>query len=264
MAPAQKPKQEKYRQENHKQENHKQEKAYKLLAIQQGLSFKEAKRYCDRGMVYIGNTKLKIARSLLPIQTKFRLLNDVKTTLIYEDSDLIVLNKPPFLSAHECLKPYPNGTLLHRLDKPTSGLLLLGKNEPFRQKVIEEFRQQRVYKAYEAIVFGIVNSEERIDAPLLSQRKNNRVTTKVSAQGKSAITHIKPLEVVGKKSKLEVVIETGRTHQIRVHLAHIGYPIVGDELYAPPSKAKRLLLHAKVIKLLDYTFTQPAGEDFVI
>jgi RluA family pseudouridine synthase len=234
----------------------KEDKVYKLLALQEKISNQEAKKYCDRGLVYIENKKVKIARAVVPANTKFKIQEVAKLELIYEDDNLIVLNKPPFLTSDDCLKKYKKAQLLHRLDKETSGILLLAKNEEFRQKVIQEFKNNRVYKEYVAIVFGVVNDEETISEPLFSEKnkKTNQIRTKVSKNGKSAITHIEPIEIIGKKTKLSVVIETGRTHQIRVHLAHIGHPVVGDEIYGGSSRARRLMLHAKKVGFLDYNF----------
>jgi len=242
----------------------KQDKAYKLLALQENISNQEAKKYCDMGIVYIENRKVKIARAVVPLNTKFNIQKIQKLTKVFEDDDLIVLNKPPFTTSDECAKKYPKSKLLHRLDKETSGILLLAKNEDFRQKVITQFREKKVYKEYVAIVFGIVNEEQEINEPLLSikNKKTNQILTSVSKlKGKSALTTIKPLEIIGKKTKLKVVIQTGRTHQIRVHLAHIGFPVVGDELYGSKSRAKRLMLHAKKVEFLKYKFNIDEEQD---
>ena len=238
------------------------EKAYKLLAAQYDISNQKAKKLCDQGVVYAGNDKIKIARAMLSENTKLNVLQIQEPIIIFEDENIIAINKPPFMNSEDCLKKVKGAELIHRLDKETSGVLLFSKTETFLKQAIMEFKSRRVYKEYRAIVFGVMQEEQTIDMPLLSIKRNNQITTSVSPKGRDAITIIEPIEIIGKKTKLKVVIKTGRSHQIRVHLAHIGYPVVGDEQYGNISKARRVMLHAYKIKLLGYEFEAEAGETF--
>jgi 23S rRNA-/tRNA-specific pseudouridylate synthase len=150
--------------------------------------------------------------------------------------------------------------LLHRLDKDTSGVLILVKNEEFRLKAIEEFKKHRVYKEYEAIVYGHLYEETKIDAPI-STEKGKKAKSKIDKFGQSALTLVEPIAIAGKKTHVKVVIETGRTHQIRLHLAHINHPILGDTMYGG-KVSPRMMLHAKRIKLFDYNFIASVPVDF--
>lgn len=230
----------------------KKEKAYKLLAAQEKISHKKAKELIDRGVVYAEGRKIIVARGEIKIGTKFKIEKPAKAKVLFEDDNLIALDKPAFLTSEEIAKDFKQAKLLHRLDQQTSGLLLLAKNEEFRQKAIREFRKENVYKEYIAWIDGIVAEEMTIDKPILSI-KGERAISKISKDGKPATTYIEPLMVVGHKSKVKVVIKSGRTHQIRVHLKSVGHPIIGDILYGGKS-AKRIMLHARKIELLGYSF----------
>jgi len=242
----------------------KKEKAYKLLAIQLGFSNSKAKELIDRGIVYAGNKKIIIARGQLPIDTKFRILKLQNVEIIHEDSEVIALNKPPFLTSDEVANKFKGAKLLHRLDRETSGVLLFSKTKSFEQKAFESFKSQDVYKLYTCWVDGIVSESITIKKPLKTIKQNGRAYSKVDKKGKDAITHIEPIMISGKRSKLKVVIKTGRTHQIRVHLKSIGCPIIGDRQYGVISaKTNRMLLHALELKILGYDFKakEPKGFD---
>ena len=151
--------------------------------------------------------------------------------------------------------------LLHRLDRDTSGVLLFGKDEAFITKAIRAFKNREVIKEYVAWVDGVFYEEMVIDEPIHTIKKGKAFSMIDSLRGKKAITIVKPQEVQGKKSEVDIEIKTGRTHQIRVHLSHIGYPIIGDEMYGSPTKSKRILLHAKKVKLLGYEFEAKEPND---
>lgn len=240
------------------------QKAYKLLSLQENLSHNEAKNLIDRGLVSINGKKLQIARALLSPQTKFHIQTPSRVTEIFRDSQILALAKPAFLTSEEIAKSYPEWVLLHRLDKETSGILLLVKDQSaFHLKAKEAFKQMQVKKHYLAIVEGIIEEECEITAPLLIKKgRFAKVTIGKNGEGQTAITHLRPLEISGKKTKLEIEIKTGKTHQIRVHLAHIKHPIVGDTLYgAKPSS--RILLHAQSIALLGYDLMCPPPKEFI-
>jgi len=122
------------------------EKAYKILAMQTGVSNSAAKSMIDRGLVYVGNKKVMIARGDLDAKTIFRIEKIEKIKPIFENDDIIVVDKPAFLNSDEVERQFKPAVLLHRLDRETSGVLMLVKNEEFREKAIKEFKQDRVYK----------------------------------------------------------------------------------------------------------------------
>lgn len=236
------------------------EKASKLLADQLGISTGKAKDMIDRGLVYSHGKKLTIARALMPRDTVFKVEQIEKVQMILADDNLLVLNKPAFVNSEELELRY-GYPLLHRLDRETSGVLMLVKNEEFRQKAINEFRNQRVYKEYLAVVDGIIPEGGVIDMPL-KITKGSKASAVIDKKGEKAVTEYEPIAVMGKKTKLKIVIKTGRTHQIRAHLKHLGNPIAGDKAYGG-SDGKRVMLHSYKIKLLQYDFTAEEPKEFV-
>ncbi|NOX15523.1 MAG: RluA family pseudouridine synthase, partial [Epsilonproteobacteria bacterium] len=237
------------------------EKAYKLLAMQENISNRSAKDLIDRGVVFSKGRRVSVARGELDADSKFRVEKISKIKVIFEDKNIIAIDKPATLTSDEVEKKF-NAKLLHRLDKGTSGVVLLYKDEEFQKKAIEEFKHKKVYKEYVAIVSGKIAEPFSIEEPIITIKKGNNFFSKISKIGKNAISHIEPLMIEGKKSKIKVVIETGRTHQIRVHLKSSGFPIIGDELYGG-REYKRLMLHAKKISLLGYNFQSPEPKEFL-
>ena len=179
---------------------------------------------------------------------------DIPIEIVYEDSDIIVVNKPKGMVVHPA-NGNPDGTLVnaimaickdslsgiggeirpgivHRIDKDTSGLLIVAKNDNSHVKMSEQIKNHEVKKTYIALVRGVFKENEAtIDMPI-GRSTSDRKKMAVNKNGKDAITHIKVLKRFDKYTLLQVNIETGRTHQIRVHLSHIGYPIVGDYTYS--------------------------------
>jgi len=238
-----------------------EDKAYKVLAKQYDISNSKAKELIDRGVVYIGDKKVKIARGLVPLKTKFRVELPQEIEKIYEDNNLIALNKPAFIDSYEIESLY-NAKLIHRLDKETTGVLLLAKDDEFLKKAIDAFKKQEGKKEYSAWVEGMVYEEMVIDKPIVTLKRGGKAFSKIDKKkGKEALTIVKPNLIHGKKSKVDIFITTGRTHQIRVHLASVNHPIIGDELYGSKVKAKRILLHSKAIELLGYRFEAKEPDD---
>ncbi|MFA6197007.1 MAG: RNA pseudouridine synthase [Sulfurimonas sp.] len=238
------------------------DKAYKLVSLQENVSNSQAKSMIDRGLVYVGNSKVMIARGELDEKTIFIVQKIEKIKPIFENSDLIVVNKPAFINSDEIERQFKGAQLLHRLDRETSGVLMLVKNEEFREKAIEEFRKDRVYKEYIAWVEGIISEPIEIDKPIVTQKKNNKAFSNVSGKGKPARTEVFPDLVSAKKTKVKCIIHNGRTHQIRTHLRYIDHPIVGDEQYGG-RRAKRVMLHAHKVRLLGMEFVAPEPKEFV-
>lgn len=179
---------------------------------------------------------------------------DIPLDIIYEDSDIIVVNKQKGLVVHPA-NGNPDGTLVnaimnickdslsgiggeirpgivHRLDKDTSGLIIIAKNDKAHINLSEQIKNREVKKTYIALVRGVISENEAtINMPIARSTKDRKKMA-VSKDGKNAITHFKVLKRYDKYTLVEVKIETGRTHQIRVHMSHIGYPIVGDVVYS--------------------------------
>lgn len=238
------------------------EKAYKLLAAQEGISNSEAKSLIDRGLVYAANKKVMIARGDIDTKTIFKVEKIEKIKPLFENDDLIVVDKPAHVNSDEIERQFKPAVLLHRLDRETSGVLMLVKNEEFREKAIQEFKRDRVYKEYIAWVEGILSEPVDIDKPILTTKKNNRASSNVSSKGKPARTEVFPDSVSGGKTKIKCIIHHGRTHQIRTHLRYIEHPIVGDEQYGG-RRAKRVMLHAHKVKLLGMEFVAPEPKAFI-
>jgi 23S rRNA pseudouridine1911/1915/1917 synthase len=179
---------------------------------------------------------------------------DIPLDIVYEDNDIVVVNKQKGLVVHPG-NGNPDGTLVnaimnkckdslsgiggeirpgivHRIDKDTSGLLIIAKNDKAHINMSEQIKNHEVKKTYLALIRGVLKENNAtIDMPIARSTKD-RTKMAVSKTGKNAVTHVKVLERFKGYTYIEVNIETGRTHQIRVHLSQIGYPIVGDYVYS--------------------------------
>ena len=237
------------------------EQAYKLLAQSKEISNKKAKVLIDRGLVFVGDRQLKIARAPLPDSTIFRIEMPEDIVILYQDEEVVAVNKPAGIDSYEVQDAIEGAELLHRLDRDTSGVLLLGKSEAFMKEAIKAFRQRKVTKEYIAWVEGVVYEALTITAPIHTIKKGKAFSKIDERLGKPAHTVVTPDEVQGKKSKVKIEISTGRTHQIRVHLASVGHPVVGDSQYGSRTRAKRTLLHARKLELLGKTFVAPVPVD---
>lgn len=198
---------------------------------------------------------------------------DIPIEVLYEDNDIIVVNKPKGMVVHPA-NGNPDGTLVnaimsickdslsgiggeirpgivHRLDKDTSGALIVAKNDKSHIKMSEQIKNHEVEKTYIALVKGFVKENEATINMPIGRNLKDRKKMAVRKEGKNAVTHFKVIERFPNYTLLEVKIETGRTHQIRVHLSEIGYPIVGDEVYSNGKNEWNIhgqCLHAKSLK----------------
>lgn len=233
------------------------EQAFKVLAVQEGLSNTKAKELIDRGLVFVGDKQVKIARAQIFTETTFRIEYPSDVEILFEDENIIAVNKPAQIDSYDIQDALEGAELLHRLDRDTSGVLLLGKNRAFIEKAVKAFQNRQVKKEYVAWVEGVVYDTMEIDDPIYTIKKGKAFSRVDPVRGKKAHTKVIPDEVQGKKSKVNIEISTGRTHQIRVHLASVGHPIVGDEQYGSRTQAKHMLLHCARMSLLDYVFEAP-------
>lgn len=195
---------------------------------------------------------------------------NIPLDIIYEDDDVAVVNKPQGMVVHPSVG-HTSGTLVnalmyhikdlssingvirpgivHRIDKDTSGLLMIAKNDKAHNALAAELKDKKSLRKYVAIVHGnIPNDRGVIEAPI-GRSEKDRKKQAVTAKGKSAVTHFKVLERFGNYTLVELTLETGRTHQIRVHMAYIGHPVAGDPLYGSRKtlKGDGQFLHAHTL-----------------
>ena len=198
---------------------------------------------------------------------------DIPIEVIYEDSDIIVVNKPKGMVVHPA-NGNPDGTLVnaimnickdslsgiggeirpgivHRIDKDTSGLLIIAKNDKAHINLSEQIKNREITKKYVALVRGVIKENNAtIDMPI-GRSDKDRKKMAVRKDGKNAVTHFDVLKRYNGYTYLDIKIDTGRTHQIRVHLAEIGYPIIGDSVYSNgrnPFGVEGQMLHAKSLE----------------
>ena len=187
---------------------------------------------------------------------------NIALNIVFEDEDIIIINKPFGLVTHPGAGNW-NGTLanallyydpelskldragiVHRLDKNTSGLMVIARNEKSQKYLVEQLQSHSVVREYSAIVYGHMISGGSVHDPIGRDPKD-RIKQTVSSSGKDATTHYRVIDRFKSHTHVKAILETGRTHQIRVHLSHIGYPLLGDPMYGGrvrfPKKASEIL-----------------------
>lgn len=202
---------------------------------------------------------------------------DIPLDIVYEDSDLLVINKPQGMVVHPAAG-HSEGTLVnallahckddlsdingvlrpgivHRIDKDTSGLMLACKNNFTHLKLADMLSRHEIVREYRALVYGFVKEDKgMIDAPV-GRSASDRRKMAVNKDGKPAVTHFEVIERLGEITDLKLILETGRTHQIRVHMSYIGHPVVGDPVYA--SRRKNYGLNGQALHSRAITFVHP-------
>lgn len=252
------------------------ERLDKFTAEKCQLSRAYAQKLIDEGQVAVNgraakagqklNTGDKVVVSVPPPSPISLAAEDIPLTVVYEDKDLIVVDKPPGLLVHPAAGQYKgtlvnailahcpdlgeiNGSIrpgiVHRLDKDTSGLMMVAKNEAAQKSLSRQIKQHSIKKGYLALVLGHLTPERgAIDAPI-GRHPHDRKRMAVVTGGREARTEYRVLKYLNDYTLVEAMPETGRTHQIRVHFAAIGHPIFGDHVYGKRSPMLgRQFLHA--------------------
>lgn len=250
----------------------------------QGLIEKENIRVNNK--VIKSNYKLKNLDEIEVIFDEPQILNvdpeEIPLDIIYEDEDVIVVNKMQGMVVHPAPGNY-NGTLVnallyhctdlssingvirpgivHRIDKDTSGVLVIAKNDEAHNKLSEQLKDHSMKREYYALVEGrLKNDKGTIDKPL-ARNKKDRLKIGIVEGGKRAVTHYEVIERYNGYTLIKCMLETGRTHQIRVHMASIGFPLIGDPLYGFKKQKFKLegqMLHAKTLG-----FIHPSRNEYV-
>ena len=247
------------------------------------LSRSGLKKIIDAGGVTVNNKTVKASYKLrtgdivtmnIPESVPLEIIpQNIPLDILYEDDDLLVVNKPKGMVVHPSAGHY-SGTLVnaimfhckdslsgingeirpgivHRIDMDTTGSLIVCKNDESHVKIAEQIKEHSVNRRYRGIVYGVVKDDEgTINAPIGRHPTNRKKMAINEKNGKPAITHYKVLERFSNYTYMEFKLETGRTHQIRVHMASIGHPLLGDTVYSSgksPFKTQGQTLHAMTI-----------------
>lgn len=220
---------------------------------------------------------------------------DIPLDIVYEDEDVLVVNKPKGMVVHPAVGNY-TGTLVnaimyhcgerlssingvirpgivHRIDKDTSGLLMIAKNNKAHESLSQQLAEHSITRRYKALVYNNFSEDSgTVNAPIGRDPKNRLKQAVTEQNAKHAVTHWKVIERFGQYTLIEARLETGRTHQIRVHMAYIKHPLVGDSVYGPAKQglpAKGQMLHAEVLGFIhpssgEYMeFTAPLPQEFL-
>lgn len=269
----------------------KEQRIDKYIADKEELSRVMTKRLIDEENILVNDKKVKssyivqkgdkITINIPEIKEVDLKAQEIPLDIIYEDTDIVVVNKTKGMVVHPAAGN-PDGTLVnaimahckgnlsgiggelrpgivHRLDKDTSGLLIIAKNDKAHLQMSEQIQKRQVKKTYLSLVRGVIAENEATIKMPIGRSTKDRKKMAVTKNGKEAITHFKVLERFKDYTYLQVRIETGRTHQIRVHMAEIGHPVVGDMVYSNGKNEFGIegqMLHAKSLD-----FNHPITEE---
>lgn len=225
---------------------------------------------------------------------------DIPLNIVYEDDDILVINKPAGLVVHPGagnqsgtilnallhhfpeIETVPRAGIVHRLDKDTTGLMVVAKTVPAQTQLVADLQERYVTREYEAVCLGRLTAGGTVDKPI-GRHPSKRTSMAVTAFGRESVTHYRVIEKFREHTHIRLRLETGRTHQIRVHMSHIRHPLVGDYQYGgrvrPPKNAsdefmvtlrafKRQALHAAMLRFHhpiteeEMTFEAPIPDDF--
>lgn len=204
--------------------------------------------------------------------------SNIPLNIIYEDDYLLVLNKPANIAIHPSILHFDNSLsngvkfyfdklglkkkirIVNRLDRNTSGIVILAKNEYIQECLIKQMKTNEFKKEYLAIAKGILESKSGTLNFPIARKEGSIIERTVSSDGDSAITHYDVVKEFNNLSLVHIVLETGRTHQIRVHFSHIGHPILGDTLYGSPSE----LINRQALYSYKLTFIHPVTKKELI
>lgn len=271
------------------------------------------KDWIERGQVLVDGQRLRpkdkvLGDETVEINAELELHSEawqgeeIPIDVIFQDDDILVLNKPAGLVVHPAsgnqagtlvnallhhspeLNNLPRAGIVHRLDKDTTGLLVVAKSFKAHISLVSQLQSRSLKREYEAIVWGVMPSGGTVNAPI-ARHPYDRKRMAVVEDGKEAVSHYRVLKRFKSHSHIQVQLETGRTHQIRVHMAHLQYPIVGDKTYGgrlrvPPGSSEKLLtllrnfsrqaLHARRLVLIhpnsgsEMSFEAPMPSDMQI
>lgn len=264
-----------------------------LCGYMESLSRSYIQKIIKDGNVYVNDLPVK-ANYKVRVDDRVRFIipdsvepdipaQDIPLDIIYEDSDILIVNKPKDMVVHPAPGHYEgtivnavmfhckdalsgiNGVMrpgiVHRIDKDTTGSLIICKNDEAHNDIASQLKEHSINRCYRAIVWGRIKEDGIINAPI-GRHPNDRKKMAINERnGKHAVTHYKVLERFDKFTYIECRLETGRTHQIRVHMASIGHPLLGDDVYSSaksPYKVHGQTLHAMVLG-----FVHPSTKEYM-
>ena len=220
------------------------------------------------------------------IPSKFKSEN-IPLDIVYEDKDLVIINKPSGMVVHPASGNYENtlvnaliyrynlddtnvrSGIAHRIDKDTSGLVIVAKNDKTLELLTDMFKNKEIKKTYVAIVDGVINNKSAtINAPITRDVKD-RKKMMVGKDGKNSITHFYVIKTFKNNTYISLNLETGRTHQIRVHMAYIGHPVTNDKVYGKENTSFGQYLHASKLEFIhpitkkEMIIEAPLPEEFI-
>lgn len=270
------------------------------------------KTWIEQDLVFVNGQVLNVPRTKVLGGEQVEIIVEVEDethfepenlplNIVYEDEHILVINKPKDFVVHPGagnpsgtvlnallyhyppIAEVPRAGIVHRLDKDTTGLMVVAKTIPAQTQLVRDLQKRKITREYEAVAFGVMTKGGKVDEPM-ARHPTKRTAMAVHPMGKPAVTHYRIMEHFRNYTRLRLRLETGRTHQIRVHMAHIAHPLLGDQTYGgrprPPKNAtehfaevlrnfQRQALHAIMLRL-EHPITgelmewyAPLPEDFV-